>query len=209
MRPRVAIIDDHALFAGALRTLLDPDCEVVGSYDDPERFLLEAVQLDPDVVILDVSMPSMSGLDVARALRRSVPKARIVFVTMNEDPQVAVEAFRLGADGYLLKNSAPSELQTAIREVMNDHDYVTPLLARHLAQRLARDQDDRDPTSRLTERQREVLRLLAMGRSMKETAAILNISVRTVAFHKYRMMDHLHIHSTAELIRFAVREGLA
>jgi DNA-binding NarL/FixJ family response regulator len=204
MKPRVAIVDDHALFAGALMTLLEPDCNVVGSYDDPQRFLLQAPELGPDVVILDVSMPSLSGLDVARELRRTVPKARIIFVTMNEDPQVAAEAFRLGAAGYLLKDSAPSELQTAIREVMNQHDYVTPLLARNLAQKLTR-----DTNPRLTQRQREVLRLLATGRSMKETAAILNISVRTVAFHKYRMMEHLHIDSTAELIRFAVREGLA
>jgi DNA-binding NarL/FixJ family response regulator len=209
MKPRVAIIDDHTLFAAALRKLLEADCDVVGSYDDPRTFLLDAAALAPDVVIVDVSMPSMSGLDVARELRRRVPDARIIFVTMNEDPQVVAEAFRLGASGYLLKNSAPSELHRAIREVMNRHDYVTPLLARSLAEQLARDRDDREPPSRLTPRQREVLQLLAKGRSMKEAAAILNISVRTVAFHKYRMMEHLDIDSTAELIRFAVREGLA
>ena len=208
LKPRVVIIDDHALFAAALKTLLDPDFDVVGSYDDPRRFLLDAVALDPDVTILDVSMPSMSGLDVARELRRIVPRARVVFVTMNEDPQVAAEALRLGAQGYLLKNSAPAELQAAIRAVMHHHEYVTPLLARGLAQTPAADGTDRRAARQLTLRQREVLRLLAAGRSMKDAAALLNISVRTVAFHKYRMMEQLHIDSTAKLIRFAVEEGL-
>jgi DNA-binding NarL/FixJ family response regulator len=207
MKPRVAIVDDHTLLAEAFEKLLEPDCEVVGSYNDARSFLVEAVRLKPDVVILDVSMPLMNGLDAARELHRLVPATRIIFLTMNEDPDVAAEAFRLGAWGYLLKRSAGSELPFAVREVMSHRYYITPLLTKELMGTLMREPHIPKPAHQLTARQREVLQLLAEGRSMKEAAAILNVSARTVAFHKYRMMEHLHVHSTAALIQFAVREG--
>lgn len=208
MKPKIVIVDDHTLLAEAFQKLLEPDCQVVGSYSDARAFLLDAPRLKPDVAILDVSMPLLNGLDAARELHRLLPATRIIFLTMNEDPDIAAEAFRLGASGYLLKRSAGSELPFAIREVMSQRFYVTPLLTRGLVGSLVQEDHARKPVHQLTTRQREVLQLLAGGRSMKEAAAILNVSSRTVAFHKYRMMEHLHVDSTAALIQFAVREGL-
>ncbi len=208
MKPRIVIVDDHTLLAEAFQRLLEPDCQVVGSYGDPRAFLLDVERLKPDVAILDVSMPLLNGLDTARELRRLLPATRIIFLTMNEDPDIAAEAFRLGAAGYLLKRSAGSELPFAIREVMSHRYYITPLLTRDLVGSLVHDPHDRKPAQQLTPRQREVLQLLAEGRSMKEAAAVLHVSARTVAFHKYRIMEHLHVTSTAALIQFAVREGL-
>jgi DNA-binding NarL/FixJ family response regulator len=208
MKPRVAIVDDHTLLAELCEKLLESDCQVVGSYRDARTFLQDVPQLKPDVAILDVSMPLMNGLDTARELRRMIPTVRIVFLTMIEDPDVAAEAFRIGASGYLLKRSASAELPLAVREVMNQRYYITPLLTKDLVGSLVHEPDVRKPVQQLTTRQREVLQLLAEGHSMKEAAAILNVSARTVAFHKYRMMDHLHVSSTAALIQFAVREGL-
>jgi DNA-binding NarL/FixJ family response regulator len=208
MKPKIAIVDDHTLLAEAFQKLLEPECQVVGSYSDARMFLLDAPRLKPDVAILDVSMPLLNGLDAARELHRLLPATRIIFLTMNEDPDIAAEAFRLGASGYLLKRSAGSELPFAIREVMSHRYYVTPLLTRGLVGSLVQEDHTRKPVHQLTTRQREVLQLLAGGRSMKEAAAILHVSSRTVAFHKYRMMEHLHVDSTAALIQFAVREGL-
>jgi DNA-binding NarL/FixJ family response regulator len=208
MKPRLVIVDDHTLLSEAFEKLLQPDCDVVASYYDPRAFLQDVGQLKPDVAILDVSMPLMNGLDTARELRRIVPSTRIIFLTMNEDPDVAAEAFRVGAAGYLLKRSAGSELAFAIREVMSHRYYITPLLTRDLVGSLVQDPHSRKPVHQLTSRQREVLQLLAEGRSMKEAAAVLHVSARTVAFHKYRMMEHLHVQSTAALIQFAVREGI-
>jgi DNA-binding NarL/FixJ family response regulator len=208
MKPRIVIVDDHILIADACRKLLEPDCEVVGTYNDPRTFLAEAETLKPDVVIMDVSMPSLNGLDAAREVRRLLPKARIVILTMHEDPDVAAEAFRIGVSGYLLKSSLGAELPLAVREVMSQRYYVTPLLTRDLVGSLVHDPEARKPVHRLTPRQREVLQLIAEGRSMKEAAAILHVSARTVAFHKYRMMEQLRVQSTAALIQFAVREGL-
>jgi DNA-binding NarL/FixJ family response regulator len=206
--PRVVIVDDHTLLNEAFRRLLEPDCEVVATYDDPHAFLRDVARVRPDVAVLDISMPRMNGLDAARELHRLVPSARIIFLTMNEDPGIAAEAFRLGAWGYLLKRSAASELPSAVREVMNHRYYITPLLTRDLVGSFVQPPDARKPIYQLTPRQRSVLQLLAEGHSMKQAAAILNVSPRTVAFHKYRMMEQLHVQSTAALIQFAVREGL-
>ena len=205
---RVVIVDDHTLLTEAFRRLLEPECQVVGVYDDPRAFLRDVVQLRPDVAVLDISMPSLNGLDAARELRRLASATRIVFLTMNEDPDLAAEAFRLGASGYLLKRSAASELPSAVREVMSQRYYITPLLTRDLVGSFVQPHESRKPLHQLTPRQREVLQLLAEGRSMKEAAGILHVSPRTIAFHKYRMMEHLRVQSTAALIQFAVREGL-
>jgi DNA-binding NarL/FixJ family response regulator len=195
--PRVVIVDDHTLMTEALRRLLEPDCDVVGVYDDPRAFLRDVTRLRPDVAILDISMPTLNGLDAGRELRRVLPSARIIFLTMNEDADVAAEAFRVGASAYLLKRSAASELKAAVAEVMNQRYYITPLLTRDLVGSFVQPQDARRPIYQLTPRQREVLQLLAEGHSMKQAAAILNVSPRTIAFHKYRMMEHLHVQSTA------------
>lgn len=208
MKPRVAIVDDHTLIADACRKLLEPECEVIGTFSDPRAFLMEATALKPDVVILDVSMPSLNGLDTGRELRRLLPQVRMIILTMNEDPDVAAEAFRAGATGYVLKRSLGSELPLAVREVVNRRFYVTPLLTKDLVGSLVHGPHTRRKVHQLTPRQREVLQLLAEGRSMKEAAAILHVSARTVAFHKYRMMEQLEVQSTAALIQFAVREGL-
>ena len=206
--PRVVIVDDHTLLTEALRRLLEPDCEVVGTYDDPRAFLRDVTRIRPDVAVLDISMPSLNGLDAARELHRLLPSARIIFLTMNEDADVAAEAFRAGASAYLLKRSAAAELKAAVADVMNQRYYITPLLTRDLVGSFVHPNELRKPIHQLTPRQREVLQLLAEGRSMKEAAAILNISPRTIAFHKYRMMEHLRVQSTAALVHFAVREGL-
>jgi len=208
MKVRVAFVDDHILFVEGCRKLLESDHDVVGAYSDPRAFLIDLPQLKVDVVVLDVSMPQLHGLDTAREVLRIAPSVRVIILTMNEDPDIAAEAFRCGASGYLLKRSAGAELTLAVREVMNKRYYLTPLLTKGLVGSLVQDPHARKPLYQLTTRQREVLQLLAEGRSMKQAAAILHVSARTVAFHKYRMMQQLEVHSTAELIQFAVRAGL-
>jgi DNA-binding NarL/FixJ family response regulator len=208
MKLRVALVDDHTLFTEACRTLLEAEHEVVGTYSDPRAFLLDLPNLSVDVVVLDVSMPALNGLDTARETLRINPRVRVIMLTMSEDPDIAAEAFRAGASGYLLKRSAASELMLAIREVMGKRYYLTPLLTKDVVGTLVHDPHSRKPLYQLTARQREVLQLLATGRSMKQAAAVLHVSARTVAFHKYRMMQQLAVRSTAELIQFAVREGL-
>src|SRR3954454_7719341 len=198
-RPRVLLADDHTLLLEAFRKLLADDCDIVGTVADGRALLAAAAELRPDVVILDVAMPVLNGLDAARQLKRLHPAVRIVFLTMNEDPELAAEAFRAGASGYLLKKSAASELLTAIRQVMSRQSYVTPLVAHGFAAALG-NPGERRP-SELTDRQREIVQLVAEGRSMKEVGGILDITPRTVAFHKYRIMKQLHLKTTAELIQ--------
>jgi DNA-binding NarL/FixJ family response regulator len=208
MKPRVVIVDDHTLFGIALGRLLEPDYEIVGTYSSVPACLAEVEQLDPHIVILDVQMPSIGGLQAAPEIRHRLPGARLIFVTASEDPDVAAAAYAVGGSALVLKRSAGTELQSAIRAVMSDHSSVAahptvdPVVAPPpAAANIALDQQ-------LTPRQRDVLTLLAAGRSMKEAAAILNVSVRTVAFHKYRMMRQLKLSSSAALIQFAVREGI-
>ncbi|MGE5837291.1 MAG: response regulator [Acidobacteriota bacterium] len=207
--PRVLLADDHALVLGAFEKLLADECEVVGQVSDGRALVAAAEQLKPDVVILDISMPLLNGLDAGRQIKQKLRNTKLIFLTMNEDADLAAEAFRAGASGYLLKRSAASELMTAVREVMQGRSYVTPLVTEGLVGSLIH-ADDRKSRSggELTMRQREVLQLLAEGRSMKEIAAVLNLTPRTVAFHKYRMMEQLKIKSTAELIQYAVKHNI-
>jgi len=203
-KPRVIIADDHTLLVEAFEKLLAPECDVIAKVADG-RALLEAVkELHPDVVVLDLAMPLLNGLDAARQIKQMDPSVRLVFVTMNEDPDLAAEAFRTGGAAYLLKRSAGAELLTAIREAMRHRSYVTPLVTEGMLGSLM--QSGPDTSARqLTTRQREVLQLLAEGKSMKEVASILNVAPRTVAFHKYRMMEQLKIKTNAELIQYAIR----
>lgn len=205
--PRVLLADDHTLLLAAYEKLLSPECDIVGRVSDGRALIAEAVKLKPDVVVLDIAMPLLNGLEAGRQVKQILRDVRLVFVTMNEDPDVAAEAFRGGASAYLLKCSDPSELITAIREVMHGRSYITPLVTGGLVGSLM-DVDRRGAFHELTPRQREVLQLLAEGQSMKEIAAVLNVTPRTVAFHKYQMMDQLKIKSTAELIQYAVRNHL-
>jgi len=207
-RPSVLLADDHTLLLEAFQKLLAEDCEVVGMVADGRALIAAALKLRPDVVVVDVAMPLLNGLDAARQIKQLLPETRIVFLTMNEDPDLAAEAFRAGASGYLLKRSAASELLTAIREVVQRRSYVTPLVTEGLVGSMMQGADSQRPAKQLTARQREVIQLLAEGHSMKEVAAILNIATRTVAFHKYRIMEQLHIKTSAELIRFAVHQHL-
>ena len=201
--PRVLLADDHNLLLGAFEKLLAPECEIVGTASDGRTLVVEAQRLKPDVVVLDIAMPLLNGLDAGRQIKQLRKSVKLVFVTMNEDSDLAAEAFRAGASAYLLKRSAASELLVAIREVMKGRSYVTPLVTEGLVGSFM-DAANRKPSHDLTPRQREVLQLLAEGHSMKQVAALLNVTPRTVAFHKYRMMEQLNIRSSAELIQFAI-----
>jgi len=201
--PRVLLADDHNLLLGAFEKLLAPECEIVGTATDGRALVVEAQRLKPDLVVLDIAMPLLNGLDAGRQIKQLRKSTKLVYVTMNEDPDLAAEAFRAGASAYLLKRSAASELLLAIREVMMGRSYVTPLVTEGLVGSFM-DAANRKPSHDLTPRQREVLQLLAEGHSMKQVAALLNVTPRTVAFHKYRMMEQLNIRSNAELIQFAI-----
>src|SRR4051812_35102310 len=203
-KPRVILADDHTLLLDAFEKLLAPECDIVAKVADGRALLTAVQEHHPDVVVLDLGMPLMNGLEAARHIKQMDRSVRLVFVTMNEDPDVAAEAFRAGGSAYLLKRSAAAELLTAIREAMKHRSYVTPLVTEGMLGSLMHATADA-PSRQLTPRQREVLQLLAEGKSMKEVAAILNVTARTVAFHKYRMMDQLKIKTTAELIQYAIR----
>jgi len=205
-KPRVLLADDHTLLLEAFQKLLSDDCEIVGAVSNGRALVTAAATLRPDVIVVDVTMPLLNGIDAARQIRQSDPDVRIIFLTMNEDPDLAAEAFRAGASGYLLKRSAASELVTAINEVMKRRSYITPLVTEGLVGSMLQGLDSRPPS--LTPRQREIVQLVAEGRSMKEVGAILNIAPRTVAFHKYRIMEQLHLKSTAELIQFAIKHHI-
>jgi DNA-binding NarL/FixJ family response regulator len=204
-RPRVLLADDHGLVLAALAALVGREYDVVGTVTDGRALIAAAATLQPDVIVLDVAMPLLNGLDAARQISRLLPRIKLVFLTMNDDPELAAMTFRAGASAHVLKHSAAAELVTAIREVMSGRSYVTPMVAKGLVTSLLRAPN---AGPELTPRQREVLQLLAEGRSMKQVADVLHVTPRTVAFHKYRMMAHLGIKSTAALIQFAVKERL-
>jgi DNA-binding NarL/FixJ family response regulator len=206
-RPRVLLADDHTLLLGAFEKLLAGECDIVGQVSDGRALLDAAETLKPDLIVLDISMPLLNGLEAGRQIKQRLRNVKLVFVTMNEDADVAAEAFRSGASGYLLKRSAAAELLMAIREVMQGRSYITPLVAEGLIESLMH-VDEHTTGHELTSRQREVLQLLAEGRSMKEVASVLNLTPRTVAFHKYRMMEQLKVKSTAELVQYAVKHHI-
>ena len=205
-KPRVLLADDHTLILSAFEKLLTPECEVVGQVSDGRALVAAADTLQPDVIVLDIGMPDLNGLEAGDQIKRKHPAVKLVFLTMNEETELAVTAFAAGASGYLLKRSAASELLTSIREVMQGRSYVTPLITQGLVGTLV-NAEKRKPVE-LTARQREVLQLLAEGRSMKEVATQLNVAPRTVAFHKYQMMEQLNVKSTAELVQYAVKHNI-
>jgi DNA-binding NarL/FixJ family response regulator len=207
-RPRVLLADDHRLLREAFTRLLEPTCDVVGAVADGRALLAAAPDLRPDIAVIDIAMPLLNGLDAARQLKRVMPKVKVIFLTMSEDPDVAAEAFRVGASGYLLKNSAASELLAAIQEVSRGNSYITPLATQGLVETLLDHTEPSTNSVELSPRQREVLQLLAEGHTMKEIARTLKITPRTVAFHKYSMMEQLGITSSAELAQFAVKQHL-
>jgi DNA-binding NarL/FixJ family response regulator len=208
-RPRVLLADDHLLVAEALTSLLTPEFDLVGVVEDG-RALVEAVgKLQPDVIVADVSMPHLNGIDALAHLRQGGDRTPVVFLTMHRDVTFARRALDAGASGFVLKHSASVELVTAIRAALQGKTYLTPQLAGEVLEAMKEGSDQAgDPVASLTPRQREVLQLLAEGRSAKEIAASLGISARTVEFHKYQMMETLDIHTNAELIHFALKHGL-
>lgn len=204
-KPRVLLADDHAMVLTAFHRLLEGECDVVGQVSDGGALVAAVASIQPDVIVLDISMPVLNGLEAARRISKQFPHIRLVFLTMHEDRDLMLEAFRAGAAGYLLKRSAASELILAIREVVQRRSYVTPLLGTNVIRSM---QEAPRKLKTLTDRQRELLQLFASGASMKEAAATLRLSPRTVAFHKYKMMKQIDVRSTAELIRYAVERHL-
>ena len=208
-RPRIVLADDHTLILDALKNLIEPEFEVVGTFNDGQALVEAAPELNPNVVVLDIGMPTMNGLNAGQRLKQMMPLVKLVYLTMNHDPDVAGEAFRIGASAFVLKNSAATELLQAIRKVVRGGYYVTPLMTKGMDGSVVQYFKQRKTKYPLTLRQKEVLQLLAEGRSMKEVAFVLNVSPRTVAFHKYTMMEHLQIRSNAELIEYAFKSSLA
>ena len=208
-RPRLLLADDHTLVLEGFRKLLESEFELVGAVEDGRALVAAAQKLRPDVILLDISMPLLNGIEAARQLKKLVPDTKLVFLTMHADPAYVTEAFRVGASGYLLKRSAASELVSAIHEVLKGRSYVTPLATKDMLDTfLGRAPAPGRLSSELTPRQREVLQLVAEGHSAKEIAAILSVSVKTIEFHKARLMRQLSLRGTAELTKYAVQHGI-
>ena len=207
-KPRIILADDHKLLLDALTNLLATEFEIVGLFQDGKTLIDQAVSLAPDVVVLDIGMPVMNGLLAGKALKQAMPRVKLIYVTMNDDSDLAVEAFQLGASGYILKSSAAGELLHAIRAALTGGTYVTPLLHGEFEQHTARSLKNQKKHHSLTFRQKQVLQMLAEGRTMKEIAYRLDISTRTVAFHKYSMMTQLEITSSAQLVAYAMKSAV-
>lgn len=209
MRPTVFLADDHTLLLEAFRNLLEPRYEVLGTASDGREMVSKASRLNVDLVLLDIAMPNLNGFDAAVKLRKLLPEVKVIFLTMKDDADLVTEAFRIGANGYVLKNSSPADLYQAIDRVLNGGTYVSPGLTRDMISSFIRDPKGEAGQARPTSRQREVLQLLAEGKTMKEVASILSITPRTVAFHKYRMMEDLNLKSNSELLQYAFKTGVA
>lgn len=207
--PRVLLADDHTLVLDGFRRIVEQRCEVVGAVEDGRALLEAAVRLRPDLILLDISMPLLNGVDAGRQLKKLLPEAKLIFVTMHADPAYVSEAFKAGASAYLLKRSAARELDQAIEAVLKGQYFVTSLLTRELVTGLSSEDGGMfSQRQELTPRQREVLQLIAEGRTIKEIAALLNISPKTVEFHKAQIIFHLNLRTTAELTKYALAHGL-
>jgi DNA-binding NarL/FixJ family response regulator len=209
MRHRLLLADDHTLLLEGIRLLLEPEFELVGSVEDGQSLLAAAKTLKPDIILLDISMPTLNGIDAARRLRKLLPSAKLIFLTMHADADYVTAAFQAGARGYILKRAAASELKIAIREVIKGNYYVSPLVARNALELLISSaKRGGKPSDRLTPRQQEVLQLVAEGRSRKEIAVILNISLKTVEFHKANLARELNLHTVADFTRYAIEHHI-
>jgi DNA-binding NarL/FixJ family response regulator len=203
-RTRILLVDDHRILIDALKTLVEPEFDVVETFEECETLLKRAPDIRPDVIVLDIGMPTINGISAGVQLKKLLPKVKLIYLTMNRDMEMAAEAFRLGASGYVLKNSAGSELITALREVVRGGYFCSPVLTEGMVGSFVQAFKKMESPNKLTPRQREVLQLLSEGMLMKEVARVLKISPRTVAFHKYTMMQQLNIKSNAELMAFAM-----
>lgn len=206
-KTRILIADDHTLVVQAFKNLLEPEFEVVGTVADGRELLEVAPALRPDIVLIDLGMPGFEGLETGKELKRRVPRARLLVVTMNEDSAIASEVLRSWASGYLLKKSSATDLVKGIREILSGKTYIASAIEQRLVDEFVDNPGPRQAKSP-TLRQREVLRLLAQGRTMKEVAAELHITPRTVAFHKYRIMAEFHLKTNSDLVRFAIKNHL-
>jgi DNA-binding NarL/FixJ family response regulator len=204
-RARLLIADDHTLLAEACKGLLEPEFEVVGLADNGRTLLRLVSELNPDVVVLDIAMPQLNGLDAGDQIKHLSPATKLVFLTMDMSPEVAAEAFRRGASGYVVKTSSAEELATAIRRALKSESYLSPAITKETVEFLLRSGASHAEEVRITPRQSEVLQLLAEGLSMKEIANILNLKPGTVAFHKYKIMESLGLKSNADLLRYAIK----
>ncbi len=208
-RPRILIADDHNLVAELCKRLLENDFDVVGTVADGRALVRAAAELKPDVIVVDVAMPVLNGLDAGRQIKKTLPTVKLVFLTMNPDADVAAEAFARGASGYLLKTCAATEMVMAVRAVIRGKTYLSKALSQDAVDSLRWQHKDLvNQEERLTDRQREVLQLLAEGKVMKEIGGILHMTTRTVAYHKYRIMEVLGAKSNAELVKYAVRNHM-
>ena len=203
------IADDHTFVADACRKLLEPEFDVVATVGDGRALVRIAATLKPQVILVDIAMPLLNGLDAGYQVKQLLDSVKLVFLTMNTDPALAAEAFRRGASGYLLKTSSASELIVAIRQVLNGRSYLSPAIAKEAVDFLLhQDKESIEEGDLLTERQREVLQLLTEGKSMKQVASVLNVSTSTVAFHKLRIKEILHARNDAELVQHAIKTHL-
>lgn len=211
-RPRALLADDHSMMLAGLQKLVEETCDVVGAVGDGRTLVEAAQRLEPDLIILDIAMPLLNGIDAARQIKRLFPDTKLIFLTMQTSPTYATEALTAGASGYLLKHSAPVELPLAIHAALQGQCYLTPSIAAPVIDRVVnpeREPTVKDPVAALTPRQREILQLIGEGKGTKEIATHLNVSVKTIDFHKTRLMQRLNIHTTAELMRYAITHGLS
>jgi DNA-binding NarL/FixJ family response regulator len=206
--PRAILADDHTLVAEALCGLMALRFDVVATVADGHALIASATALKPDVIVVDVAMPLLNGLEACRQLKQKIPSLKFVFLTMNEDPELAIAAMKSGASGYVLKKSAASELIQAMELALRGKSYITPQIARGMQESFIRNPQGTGRVRSLTARQREVVQLLAEGKSMKEAASVLKVAPRTVAFHKYRIMQDLGFKTNADLIQFAVKNRI-
>jgi DNA-binding NarL/FixJ family response regulator len=207
-RTRILLADDHKIILDGLNRLLEAEFEVVGTAEDGKALVAEAARLRPEVLVVDISMPGLNGIDAFREVRKILPRIRAVFLSMHHDADYAARAFEVGASGYVLKESAPGELVTAIREATAGRTYVSPLIAGELMASYREGTKGTGPAAKLTGRQREILQLLVDGHTARTIASKLDISPRTVEFHKYNIMKEWGLNTTADLIRFAIKHGL-
>jgi DNA-binding NarL/FixJ family response regulator len=207
-RARLLLADDHTLIAQGCKSFLEPEFEVVAVVNDGRAMIEAAVKLKPEVVILDVEMPNLNGLDAGEQLKQKLRNVKLVYLTMHVEPDVAAEAFRRGASAYVLKSSAAEELVWAVRAALRGESYITPLMTKDTFAFLLQPESQGGGEKRITRRQSEVLQLLAEGKSMKEIADVLQLKPGTVAFHKYKIMESLGLRTNAELLRYAIKHHM-
>jgi DNA-binding NarL/FixJ family response regulator len=208
-KPRILLADDHTFVLEGFKKLLEDHCDIVGSVEEGRALIEATINLQPDLVILDISMPRLNGIEAAKKLKKRVPAVKLIFVTMHADMAYVDAAFRAGASGYLLKRSAATELLQSVQSVMNDKFYVTSLITKEVVTSFLKPTQPRLATIEdLTTRQHEILQLVAEGLSAKEIADQLKISHRTVEFHKTKIMEQLHVHTTTDLVKYAMAHGL-